>query len=141
VSPFGSIFNIPTWVDRSLGKNENINFNCGLRTKSITMKYADYFTVDGPTFHVFTDEEIELGDIPEDKKEEKKVDSRDAIKAERLAARQKKVEESGEAKWDPKDPSALLYGDREIIRSGGDPEIRFTKKFTEVRDITAELKG
>ena len=32
VSPFGSIFNIPTWVDRSLGKNESINFNCGLRT-------------------------------------------------------------------------------------------------------------
>ena len=105
------------------------------------MKYADYFKVEGPTFNVFTDEEIELGEIPEDIKEEKKLDNRDAIKAERLAARQKKVEESGEAKWDAKDPSAHLYGDREIIRSAGDPEIRFTKKFTEVKDITAELKG
>ena len=141
VSPFGSIFNIPTWVDRSLGKNESINFNCGLRTKSITMKYEDYFKAEAPTFNVFTDEEIELGGIPEEPKEEKKVDDREAKKAERLAARQKKVEASTEVKWDPKDPSADSFGERGIIRSGGDPEIRFTKKFTNVGDITKEMKG
>lgn len=111
-----------------------------MRTKSISMKYEDYFKVEGPTFHVFTDEEIELGGIPEIK-EEKKVDNRDAKKAERLAARQKKVEESVDVKWDPKDPSAKVYGEREIIRSQVDPEIRFTKKFTNVKDISADLKG
>lgn len=78
VPPFGKMFGIPIWVDRSLGKNETINFNCGLRTKSISMKYEDYFKVEGPTFHVFTDEEIALGDIPV---EEKKVDNREAKKA------------------------------------------------------------
>jgi len=98
VPPFGNIFGVPVWVDRSLGKNESINFNCGLRTKSISMKYDDYFKVEGPTFQVFTDEEVELGDIPA--LEEKKVDNRDAKKAERLAARQKKTETEADAKWD-----------------------------------------
>jgi aspartyl-tRNA synthetase len=104
------------------------------------MKYEDYFKVEAPTFHVFTDEEIEKGDLPEIK-EEKKVDNRDAKKAERLAKRQKKVEEDVEVAWDPKDPSAAFYGDREPIRSQVDPEIRFTKKFTEVIDISEELAG
>jgi len=139
VSPFGQLFGVPVWVDRSLGKNDSINFNCGLRTHSMTMSYADYIKAEGPTPHVFTDEEIELGDLPEIK-EEKKVDNRDAKKAERLAARQKKVEETVDVKWDPKDPSAAIYGDREIIRSQVDPETRFTKKFVHVQDISKEMK-
>lgn len=141
VPPFGQIFNVPVWVDRSLGKQESINFNCGLRTHSITMTYADYFKAEAPTFHVFTDEEIELGDLPQEDKEEKKGDNRDAKKAERLAARQKKVEETAEVKWDPKDPSAHLYGERELIRSQVNPDIRLTKIFTKVVDITDALKG
>jgi Ala-tRNA(Pro) deacylase len=139
VPPFGKIFGLPIWVDRSLGKNESINFNCGLRTKSITMKYEDYFKVEEPTFHVFTDEEVVLGDIPA--LEEKKVDNRDAKKAERLAARQKKTEADAEVKWDAKDPAAALYGEREPMRSQGDPEIRFTKKFTNICDIDEKMKG
>ena len=35
VPPFGKLFGVPVWVDRSLGKNESINFNCGLRTHSL----------------------------------------------------------------------------------------------------------
>ena len=34
------------------------------------MTYADWFKAEEPNFHVFTDEEIELGDIPEIKKAE-----------------------------------------------------------------------
>jgi Ala-tRNA(Pro) deacylase len=88
VSPFGSIFGIPVWVDRSLSKQETINFNCGLRTHSITMTYADYFKAEAPSWNVFTEEEIELGDLPvEEKKEESKAGDREAAKAARLAAR------------------------------------------------------
>ena len=71
-----------------MGRNKDINFNCGLRTKSISMSYEDWFQFEKPTWHVFTEEEVALGDLPvEEKKEEKKVDTRDAKKAERLAAR------------------------------------------------------
>ena len=88
VPPFGRVFGVPVWVDRSLGRNEGINFNCGLRTHSLTMAYADYFAFEQPTWHVFTDEEIALGDLPKEEKKEEKKDSRDAKKAERLAKRQ-----------------------------------------------------
>lgn len=40
---------------------------------------------------MFTEEEIELGDLPEAKEEDKPKNARDAAKAERLAKRQKKV--------------------------------------------------
>ena len=46
VSPFGSIFNVPVWVDRSLSKNTEISFNCGLRTESIVMTYEDYIAAE-----------------------------------------------------------------------------------------------
>ena len=135
VPPFGKIFGVPVWVDRSLGKNEMINFNCGLRTKSISMAYADYFKVEEPKWHVFTDEEIALGDLPVEEKEEKK-DNRDAKKNERLAKRQQKVAaQEEEGKKDPNDPAAHLFGDLPLNRSQGDPELRFTKKFTKVGDI------
>jgi len=104
------------------------------------MNYEDYIKAETPTFHVFTDEEIELGNLPEEVKEEKK-DNRDAKKAERLAARQDKVAKEDTSKWDPKDPSAAFYGEREINRSQCDPEIRFTKKFTDVKDITPIMSG
>jgi len=49
VPPFGSLFNadgdqetVPTYVDESLAGNEYINFNCGLRTHSLSMKFVDY---------------------------------------------------------------------------------------------------
>ena len=120
VPPFGSVFGIPVWVDRSLGRNDEINFNCGLRTQSMSMKYADYFEVEKPTFHVFTDEEIALGNLPAEEKTEAPKDSRDAKKAERLAARQRKEAEKqgqGDGKKDEKDVSAHLYGEWPLNRS------------------------
>jgi hypothetical protein len=49
------------------------------------MTYEDYIKAEGPNLHVFTEEELELGDIPEIVEDKK--DNRDAKKAERLAAR------------------------------------------------------
>lgn len=141
VPPFGKVFGVPVWVDRSLSKQDSINFNAGLRTHSISMSYEDYFKAEEPTFHVFTDEEIELGDLPEIKVAEKK-DNREAKKAERLAARQNKVAaQVEEAKKDPNDPSAHLFGERELNRSQCNPEDRFTKKYTAIADIDASLDG
>ncbi len=44
VPPFGSLFNTETltYIDNSLANNEFINFNCGLRTHSVQISFADY---------------------------------------------------------------------------------------------------
>jgi hypothetical protein len=143
VSPFGSFFNIPTWVDRSLSKQEQINFNAGLRTHSVSMTYADYFKVENPIWNVFTDEEIALGDLPkEEVKEGGAKNDREAAKAARLAARQQKgKKEADTGKKDENDISAALFGDKPLNRSQGDPELRFTKKFSEVISIDDSLAG
>ena len=49
------------------------------------MKQEDWSNFEKPTWHVFSEEELELGDIPQIKNEDDKVDSREAKKAERLA--------------------------------------------------------
>jgi hypothetical protein len=68
---------------------------------------------------VFTDEEIELGDLPEvEEKKDGGKDTREAKKAERLAARQNKVAaQVDDSKKDPNDPSAALFGERDLNRS------------------------
>ena len=43
VPPFGRVFGVPVWVDRSLSRNTTINFNIGLRTHSMSMAYDDWF--------------------------------------------------------------------------------------------------
>lgn len=85
VPPFGKLFGFPTWVDRSLSKEASINFNCGLRTHSMTMTYADWVKFEKPTEHVFTDEEIALGGF-EMPKTEAPVDDRAAKKKARMEA-------------------------------------------------------
>jgi len=42
VPPFGNLFQIPTFLDRSLFRNEIINFNAGRFDTSITMKIAAF---------------------------------------------------------------------------------------------------
>ena len=71
VPPFGKIFGVPLYVDRSLSKQETINFNAGLRTKSMSISYVDYIKAETEAkFNVFTDAEIELGDLPAEEKKE-----------------------------------------------------------------------
>jgi aspartyl-tRNA synthetase len=108
----------------------------------MAMTTADYMKAEEPKWHVFTDEEIALGDLPTEEKKEEKKDTREAKKAERLAARQQKVAKTEEeVKIDPNDVSAALFGEREINRSQGDPELRFTKKFTDVGTLDESKKG
>ena len=49
IPPFGSLFNIPTYVDTKLGENKEISFNAGLHTKSIKIDYTDWLKVENPT--------------------------------------------------------------------------------------------
>ena len=42
IPPFGDMFNLPVYVDKSLLENEEIVFNCGDRRASIAMKTSDY---------------------------------------------------------------------------------------------------
>ncbi len=40
--PFGNLFDIDVWVDRSLAENEEIVFNAGNHNQTVRMRYADY---------------------------------------------------------------------------------------------------
>lgn len=53
VPPFGDLFNLPVYVDQSLGENKEIVFNAGLHTKSIKMSYQDWFDLVKPTLGDF----------------------------------------------------------------------------------------
>ncbi len=58
VPPFGSIFGVKTFVDESLFiQGENINFNAGLRTKSIIMSGSDYKLAENPEIVKIAEEE------------------------------------------------------------------------------------
>ncbi len=53
VPPFGSVIDLPTYVDRGLLANERISFNAGSRTASIVMACQDYIDVEQPTLADF----------------------------------------------------------------------------------------
>lgn len=56
VPPFGSIYTIKTLTDPSLQiQGPTINFNCGLRTQSISMQTHDYLAIEKPTIVSFTE--------------------------------------------------------------------------------------
>jgi len=40
--PFGNLYGMDVWVDRSLSQSEEIMFNAGSHTEAIRMKYADF---------------------------------------------------------------------------------------------------
>ncbi len=56
VPPFGSVLDLPTYVDRGLLENERISFNAGSRTASIIMACRDYIAVEQPTLADFAEE-------------------------------------------------------------------------------------
>ena len=53
VPPFGSVLDLPTYVDRGLLANERISFNAGSRSASIIMACRDYIDVEQPTLGDF----------------------------------------------------------------------------------------
>ena len=54
VPPFGSILKLKTYVDKSLFENEEISFNAGSLTDSITMRLSDYFRIEKPFVEDFS---------------------------------------------------------------------------------------
>ena len=53
VPPFGSVIDLPTYVDCGLLENERISFNAGSRSASIIMTCKDYIDVEKPTLADF----------------------------------------------------------------------------------------
>ena len=47
--PFGSAFNMPTYVDAALTTHDNIVFRAGTHEKTIKMNCEDYLAVEEPT--------------------------------------------------------------------------------------------
>ncbi len=56
VPPFGSVLELPTYVDRGLLENERISFNAGSRSASIIMACQDYIDVEQPTLADFAED-------------------------------------------------------------------------------------
>lgn len=56
VPPFGNLFNIPVYLDKSLLDNELIDFNAGLQTVSIEMRSDDYLRMVNSIAGDFIDE-------------------------------------------------------------------------------------
>lgn len=54
VPPFGNIFDIPVYVDESLGENQRIVFNAGDRSYSIGMNYSDFVNIVNPILTSFS---------------------------------------------------------------------------------------
>jgi Ala-tRNA(Pro) deacylase len=51
--PFGNIYGVPLYVDKSLAKDETIVFEAGTHTDTMSMKYADFERLANPTMAEF----------------------------------------------------------------------------------------
>lgn len=47
--PFGNLYDLPVYVDQRLGENERIVFQAGTHTVTMTVPYADFERLAGPT--------------------------------------------------------------------------------------------
>lgn len=56
VPPFGTLFGLPTYVDETLLENQEIDFNAGKHTISVTMKTKDWVKVVEPKVERFVQE-------------------------------------------------------------------------------------
>jgi Ala-tRNA(Pro) deacylase len=59
IPPFGSLFDLGTYCDSRLADNQQINFNAGAHTVSVSMTYDDYVAVEKPTLGTFAIEPAE----------------------------------------------------------------------------------
>ncbi|MBX4187154.1 MAG: hypothetical protein KW802_02770 [Candidatus Doudnabacteria bacterium] len=48
IPPFGSLFKIPTFIDKKLIKNKKINLPAGSYTESVIMSVKDYLKLENP---------------------------------------------------------------------------------------------
>lgn len=57
VPPFGSLWGVKTYADESLRRQgDSINFNAGLRTRSMFLSVLDYLELENPVIGEFTKE-------------------------------------------------------------------------------------
>ena len=54
VPPLGNLFDIPVYADKSVNRNEIVNFNAGLHTKSIKITLKDWLTTVKPQMADFS---------------------------------------------------------------------------------------
>lgn len=52
--PFGNLYDLPVYVDKSLTEDETIVFPAGTHTETISLRYADYERLVKPTIGEFT---------------------------------------------------------------------------------------
>jgi Ala-tRNA(Pro) deacylase len=55
IPPFGSLFNLPTYCDRALAEQPQINFNAGDHGISVSMTFAAWEQAAGPTLGNFAE--------------------------------------------------------------------------------------
>ena len=51
--PFGNLYDVPLYVDKSLAQDETIVFEAGTHTDTMSMKYADFERLAKPTVAEF----------------------------------------------------------------------------------------
>ena len=51
--PFGNLYNLPVYVDRTLAEDDEIVFNAGTHTQTVKMKYADFARLAHPKIAAF----------------------------------------------------------------------------------------
>ena len=54
VHPFGNLFNLPTFLDKSILENETVDFNAGMHERSIEMKREDMVSLIKPKIGDFS---------------------------------------------------------------------------------------
>merc|ERR1712118_420482 len=55
VPPFGSAFGVKTVFDKTLAEEVRLNFNCGLRTRSLRLACEDFLKVEKPVVGDFAE--------------------------------------------------------------------------------------
>ena len=51
--PFGNLYDVPVWVDRSLAEDETIVFRAGTHTDTMSLEYRDYARLAKPNVAEF----------------------------------------------------------------------------------------
>ena len=51
--PFGNLYDVPVWADRSLAEDETIVFRAGTHTDTMSLKYDDYARLAKPNVAAF----------------------------------------------------------------------------------------
>lgn len=53
IPPFGSLFNLPTYMDEKISQIKEINFNAASNSDSIQMKSTDFISLEKPQIGKF----------------------------------------------------------------------------------------